>query len=117
MNQPPATTPDLRTVGALSACCENTAVARCLNEWERVYKAEKAKRKDDYDATEEAEKAYRDAMPPLSGYENIRDFIACVAHAMIVGAIADNQASKLLYAAQVALSAVRCQPTPARSVV
>jgi hypothetical protein len=92
-----------------SAACENTAVARCLNAWERTYQAEKAKRKDDYDATEEAHKAYHDAMPPLSGYENIRDFIACIAHAMLINAIRDDQGSKLLYAAQVALGTVRRQ--------
>jgi hypothetical protein len=54
-------------------------------------------------------------MPPLSGYENIRDFIACVAHAMLIGAIQSEQGSKLLYAAQVALCTVRNQPAPSKS--
>ncbi len=88
----------------------NPAVACCMEAWARVYKAEKAKHKSDFAASQVAEKAYRDAMPPLSGYDNIRDFIACVANAMLIGAISDNQGTKLLYAAQVALTTVRRQP-------
>ena len=49
-------------------------------------------------------------MPQLSGYDNIRDFIACVVNAMLIGAIEDNQGTKLLYGAQVALATVRRQP-------
>jgi hypothetical protein len=44
-------------------------------------------------------------MPPLLGAENIRDFIACVAHGMLIGVIENKDATKLLYAAQVAFSA------------
>ncbi len=61
-----------------------------------------------------AEKAYLDAMPSLSGHENIRDFVACVTNAMLIGAITDNQGTKLLYAAQVALTTVRCQPASSK---
>jgi hypothetical protein len=89
----------------------NPAVARCMNAWTLTYEKEKTKRKGDFDASLTAEKAYREAMPPLSGYENIRDFIACVAHAMLIGAILDDKGTKLLYAAQVALSALRRQPS------
>jgi hypothetical protein len=89
----------------------NPAVARCMSAWTLTYEKEKAKRKGDFDASLTAEKAYREAMPPLSGYENIRDFIACVAHAMLIGAILDDKGSKLLYAAQVALSTLRRQPS------
>ncbi len=92
------------------AAAANPAVARYMSAWKCAYKAAKAKRKDDYDAAEEAEKAYRDVMPPLFGYENIRDFIACVVNAMLIGAIEDNQGTKLLYGAQVALTTVRRQP-------
>jgi len=46
--------------------------------------------------------AYREAMPPLMGARNIRDFIACVAHGMLLHVFEANEASKLLYAAQVA---------------
>jgi hypothetical protein len=44
-------------------------------------------------------------MPPLLGAENIREFIACVAHGMLIGAIENKDATRLLYAAQVAFSA------------
>jgi hypothetical protein len=50
----------------------------------------------------------------LQGLESIREFIACIAHAMLINAIDNDDASKLLYAAQVALSAARTQPAPAR---
>ena len=93
------------------AASANPAVDRCINAQERAYETEFAKCEDEGDAIEAAEEAYRDAMPPLSGYENIRDFIACVANAMLIGAIEDSKGSKLLYAAQVALTTVRRQPS------
>jgi hypothetical protein len=84
------------------AASANPAVARCLNAWARANKAERAKGKSKFDASEEADRAYRRTMPPLAGQENIRDFIACVTHAMIVHIFSDDKGTKLLYAAQVA---------------
>jgi hypothetical protein len=46
--------------------------------------------------------AFREAMPPLTGRRNIRDFVACVGYGMLIGAIHLNEGTKLLYAAQVA---------------
>jgi hypothetical protein len=89
----------------------NPAVARCLDAWERANKAERAKGKSKCDASIEANSAYRRAMPPLSGSENIRDFIACVAHAMIVHIFLDSTATKLFYAAQVAHTTTRSHST------
>jgi hypothetical protein len=93
-----------------SPALANPTVAHCVSAWERVYKITLAKEKSRPLASYEASKAYREAMPPLSGYENIRDFIACTAHAMLIGAIEGDQGTKLLYAAQVALCTVRSQP-------
>ena len=45
-------------------------------------------------------------MPPLSGYQNICDFIACAGYGILLGAIKDENGTKLLYAAQVALATV-----------
>jgi hypothetical protein len=90
----------------------NPTVAHCMSAWEHAYKTTLAKDKDSPLASYEASKAYREAMPPLSGYENIRDFIACTAHAMLIGALLGEQGTKLLYAAQVALCTVRSQPAP-----
>jgi hypothetical protein len=56
-------------------------------------------------AIKKANRAYREALPPLRGEENIRDFIACVAHGMALDVFDTKEASKMLYAAQVAASA------------
>jgi hypothetical protein len=91
----------------------NPAVAHCIHVWRSVYKTERARGESSYSAGSRASSAYRNAMPPLDGYSNIRDFIACVAQGVLLGAIEDRQSSKLLYAAQVALSAARLrQATP-----
>ena len=86
------------------------AIARCVDAWRRVHAAKLAKKFSKYDACEAAGEAYRQAMPPLAGYDNIRDFIACVGHAMLLHVIYDPESTRLLYAAQVALSSVRLQP-------
>jgi hypothetical protein len=52
-----------------------------------------------------ASDAYCRAMPPLVGSHNIRDFIACVSHGVLIGVIKAGDSAKLLYAAQVALAA------------
>lgn len=46
--------------------------------------------------------AYREAMPPLTGAENIRNFIACVGHGLLLHVITEKESAKLLYAAQTA---------------
>jgi hypothetical protein len=88
---------------------ENTAIAHCYGIWLRVYKAEMAKGEHWMPAARSAGQAYRKAMPTLTGQENIENFIACVAHGMLIGAIEGNDATKLLYAAQVALSTLQRQ--------
>jgi hypothetical protein len=103
------------TADKSSPVSANPAVSRCCEAWSRVFQAELANGEGNPRAAFEADRAYCNAMPPLSGYENIRDFIACVAHAMLIGAIQSEQGSKLLYAAQVALCTVRNQPAPSKS--
>lgn len=49
-----------------------------------------------------AGEAYRTALPPLTGAVNIRNFVACVAHGMVLNVFQPSEGSKLLYAAQVA---------------
>ncbi len=90
------------------------AVARCIEAYNRTYKAERTARHDEFDSTRSAQRAFRAALPPLVGHENIRDFIACIAQSILLGAIKGNDASKLLYAAQVALGAARIQTAPAK---
>jgi hypothetical protein len=81
----------------------NPAVARCCKAWKKVFRAEWEE--SEYDAPIKAAEAYRAALPPLTSRENCRDFIACVAQGMLLGAIAEKDGGKLLYAAQIALSA------------
>jgi hypothetical protein len=85
---------------------ENPAVALCNQVWQKVHAATLKRTKCEYTAESYAGKAFRLAMPPLSGYRNICDFIACVGYGMLMEAIKDESGSKLLYAAQVALATV-----------
>jgi hypothetical protein len=64
---------------------------------------------------DKAGEAYRALLPPLTTRENCRDFIACVAQGILLGAIADKNSGKLLYAAQVAL-AVCCAEERSREL-
>ena len=83
--------------------------------WIRVNKAERAKGKDRHNASKAANRAYLDAMPPLSGDENIRDFIACITQAMLADIILESSGTKLLYAAQVAHTTTRSQSKAPKS--
>ncbi|MGA2887333.1 MAG: hypothetical protein ABSE51_04725 [Terracidiphilus sp.] len=96
---------------ALNTIPEDPAIAHCYSAWQRVYKAEIAKGEHWIHASQDAGRAYRSVMPPLSGQDNIRDFVACVAHGMLIGAIEGKNGTKLLYAAQVALSMLRHRPS------
>jgi hypothetical protein len=86
------------------------AVALCCDAWDSTFQASYARDKMEHYARKSADKAYRNAMPPLSGYQSICDFIVCVAHGLAIGAIEDTTASRLLYAARVAQSTLRNQP-------
>lgn len=95
----------------------NPVIARCCGAMDRTFSkayAEHLRREgkspkegDDSSfayiyALREARKAYRAAMPALCGANNIRDFIACVAHGILLEIFERSDATKLLYAAQVA---------------
>jgi hypothetical protein len=86
------------------------AVAFCCDAWEAAFFAASARDMKDYRARGPANKAYRNALPPLCGYQGISDFIACVAYGMAIEAIEDASGDRLLHAAQVALATLRKQP-------
>lgn len=91
------------------------ALRRCCAAWQRSFDAYMAqiKRPDDTDkvlAAIEAGEAYRNAMPLLSGYEGVRDFLACIAHGILIGAIKPEISGQLLYAAQIALNTLPHEP-------
>ena len=79
-------------------------VARCVKAHNKARSEAYARTENRFTAKDAGASAYRNAMPPLVGAENIRDFIACVAQGLLIGAIENKDASKLLYAAQVAFS-------------
>jgi|ERR1700729_591076 hypothetical protein len=90
----------------LTAPEPNPAVAYCRQAYRQAFKAAREKGKSEFDREWEAKEAYRRAMPPLSGRENIRDFIACVAYAMLTRWITSPESTQVLYAAQVAYTAL-----------
>src|ERR1035437_5182712 len=84
------------------------AIKRCCAAWQRSYDAyigtSKGSSMDTIYAAHQAGPAYCKAMPPLAGYENMRDFLACVVHGTLIEAIPQKRANQLLYAAQIALA-------------
>jgi hypothetical protein len=93
------------------------ALRRCSAAYQRAFKAYMDESDPDNDmeevfAAHEGHKAYRKAMPMLAGYEGVRDFIACAAHGILIGALLPESTGQLLYAAQVALNALQFEPKP-----
>ena len=97
------------------------ALRRCCSAWQRAFKACMDESDPDNNMAEvvaahEGDKAYCNAMPMLVGYEGARDFIACAAHGILIGAIPSEQSGQILYAAQVALSIVQHERKPPKSL-
>ena len=97
---------------------DNNAVALCISAYNITLDKERAKLDEDdhdFDAKEVANKAFLAALPPLSGYQNICDFIACVNQAYLWEIIGEHRAARLFAAAKLALGAFRSEPKRARS--
>ena len=88
----------------------NPAVQLCYLAHKRSLESSRKQGLNHYDTKTNACIAYRNAMPDLSGYENIRDFIACVTYGMLFNIIDSIEGPKFLYAAQVAIGALRQEP-------
>ncbi|HEY1985952.1 MAG TPA: hypothetical protein VGG85_11105 [Terracidiphilus sp.] len=84
-----------------------TAVSRCTLAFRQAFREQMARAKDEWLAQDIASKQFRKTLPRLSGEDNIRDFIACVAQGVLLEAIEPKLSSSLLYAAQVALYSLR----------
>jgi hypothetical protein len=93
------------------APAQNPAVALCYESYTRALDEAEEMKMYTARAHKLAQNVYRKALPPLSGRENIRDFIACVAHAMLLKIIEPEEATRLFYAAQVAQSGVKREPS------
>jgi hypothetical protein len=90
----------------------NAAVQSCIRAWQYAYNKEFARIKDDYKAEKAALKAFRRALPNLAGYDNIRDFIACITYALVNEIMAENDVANCLDAAKIAIGHVRQEPRP-----
>ena len=92
---------------------ENAAVALCCRAWHITMDNELArlqKGESDYEAKKQANEAFLAAMPPLSGYQNICDFIACATQAYMWEILRQKQVEHFLAAAKLALGALRFEP-------
>lgn len=88
----------------------NPAVAHCSRIYVSALESAVQRGKPRFAAESEARQNFRNALPPLTGAQNIRDFIACIAQGMLIGAIFSSEATRFLYAAQVAYSAIDTRP-------
>ena len=88
----------------------NRAIALCMEAWTREHQSVLQSERSRLAADDAAAAAYQRTLPTLMGMDNIRAFIACVAQGMLIGAIEGQMASRLLYAAQVAKSAISSNP-------
>jgi len=103
-------TPSSIAEASLIPPARNPAVQRCCDARDRSLEDSREQNLDDHHTRDRAHKAFRDALPDLTGYENIRDFIACISYGRINGEIHPIEAPQFFYAAQVAISALRLQP-------
>ena len=94
---------------------DNAAVARCARAWSRAYKKAIEDGESDFKSECAGNEAFLNAMPPLAGRENIRNFIACVAEAALLKVLRQKDVTQLLYAAQVAIGAAGSEPKPPKS--
>ena len=89
------------------------AIVRCMRAWNYAYKKEAADEDaTGYQAEKAGNEAYLKATPPLVGYKNICDFIACINFASMTEIITRSEATHYLANAKLALSAVLRQPRP-----
>ena len=89
------------------------AVEVCMSAWNRAHD-EQAEHKgsSNWDCEKAGNKAYLRAVPSLSGYKNICDFIDCINYASMTGVIIHTDAAHYLANARLALSAIYHQPKP-----
>jgi hypothetical protein len=90
------------------------AIRRCDAAWKRAFDAYIQDNGDDVFSRVTAKMkyacpAYRAAMPALDSIDNVRDFISCTAHGILIDTIPQEYGGQLLYAAQVALGVLRSQ--------
>jgi len=100
----------------------SSAVDRCAKAWSRTRELvslipRKERNRPEFDsfADDQASAAFRNAMPPLIGFENILEYIACVAYAMLHNIMLPNECARLFDAAKFALTVARTEPGARKS--
>lgn len=78
------------------------AVEKCEAQYTKTAKEAIDEKKSKATIKSRSKLAYSHAMPRLNGATNIREFIACVAHGMLIDVFTGAEGARLLYAAQVA---------------
>ena len=94
---------------------ENEAIVNCMKAWNYAYKKaadDLDEDENDYPAQKAGNKAYLNAAPPLSGLENICDFIACINYASMRGVVTHTDATHYMANARIALAALSLRPKP-----
>jgi hypothetical protein len=94
---------------------ENESIVRCMDAWNYAYKKKAADLDDDesdYPAEKAGNEAYLRATPPLVGYENICQFIACINFAVMTDIITYSDAKHYRANAKLALTAAFRKPKP-----
>jgi len=91
---------------------EHTAIARCILARQRAFGKALACGKSDFGASIDGNQAFLHALPPLSGFDNIRDYVACLTYAIAAGVISNQIAGVLLEGAKVALATLRPHAKP-----
>jgi len=66
-----------------SASRPNPSVQRCCAARDRSLEDSRAGIVEKYEARERSQQACRNALPDLSGYENIRDLVAFISHGLV----------------------------------
>jgi hypothetical protein len=88
----------------LGPALKNPSIAYCHLACERGYRVGMKATKSRMLARKFAREAFCQALPPLSGLENIGNFLACVAFALATGVFVDGDGAQLIESAQVALN-------------
>lgn len=89
------------------------AIEACMRSWNYAYKKQcAAGNPNDYECKKAGNIAFLRNTPPLAGYKNICDFIACINFASMMVIVTHKEATHYLANAKIALSAIYHKPKP-----
>jgi hypothetical protein len=87
------------------------AIDICRRAWNSAHDEQaETKGSSEYECEKAGNKAYLEAVPALSGYKNICDFVACINYASMTGVVTHNDAAHYLANARIALSTIYHNP-------